>query len=215
MALKLYLHPLSSYCQKVLIALYENDTPFEPVIVDLGDEASRTAFRKVWPIGKFPVLRDDARDHTVPESTIIIEYLARHYPGPTDFIPADADLAWQTRLQDRFFDLHVHMHMQKIVGDKLRPADAKDPHGVAEARKQLQLAYGMIEKHLEGKTWAMGEAFTLADCAASPALFYSTLVAPLGEDHRNLAAYVTRLKQRPSFARVIEEAKPYFWMFPG
>ena len=108
MSLKLYYHPLSSFCRKVLIALYENDTPFMPHLVDLADETSRAEFLKIWPIGKFPVLRDDAKDQTIPESTIIIEYLDQHYPGKTRFVPADADRAWQTRLSDRFYDLYVH-----------------------------------------------------------------------------------------------------------
>ena len=121
MSLKLYFHPLSSFCWKALIALYENDTPFTPQIVNLGDEAERAALLKLWPIGKFPVLRDDAHEQTIPETSIIIEYLDRHYPGRTRFIPADVDLAWQTRLSDRFYDFYVHHSMQKIVGDRLRP----------------------------------------------------------------------------------------------
>ena len=140
MSLKLYFHPLSSYCQKVLVALYENDTPFEPLIVDLGNEASRADFLKVWPVGKFPVLRDDARDRTIPESSIIIEYLDQYHPGMTPLVPTDEDLAWQTRLRDRFYDLHVHYHMQRIVGDRLRPAVNKDPYGVEQARAKLQTA---------------------------------------------------------------------------
>ena len=122
MSLKLYFHPLSSFCQKALIAFYENDTPFEPHIVDLSDETSSAEFKKIWPLGKFPVLRDDAKDRTVPESSIIIEYLGLHYPGRTQLVPADADLARQTRLRDRFYDLYVQLPMQKVVGDKLRPA---------------------------------------------------------------------------------------------
>src|SRR5262245_36356123 len=121
MSLKLYFHPLSSYCQKVLVALYENETPFEAHLVDLGNKASRADFLKIWPVGQFPVLRDDARDRTIPESSIIIEYLGQYHPGTTPLVPADADLAWQARLRDRFYDLHVHNHMQKIVGDRLRP----------------------------------------------------------------------------------------------
>ena len=146
MSLTLHFHPLSSFCHKVLIALYENGTPFTPQIVDLMDEGERTAFRKLWPIGKFPVLRDDARGETVPESSIIIEYLDQHYPGRTRFIPPDAEDARQMRLRDRFFDLYIHLPMQKIVGDRLRPADRKDPHGVEEARAQIATALGMIEQ---------------------------------------------------------------------
>src|ERR1700687_2199665 len=149
MSLTLHFHPLASFCWKTLIALYENDTPFTPNMVDLGNAAERAALLKLWPIGKFPVLRDDARDQTVPESSIIIEYLDRHYPGRTKFIPADPDLAWQTRLRDRFYDLYLHLPMQKIMGDRLRP-EAKDPHGVEEARGQLRTSYRMIEAQMSG-----------------------------------------------------------------
>jgi len=214
MSLTFYFHPLSSYCQKALIALYENDTSFVPHIVDLGDAAARAAFLKIWPIGKFPVLRDDAKGRTIPESTIIIEYLAQHYPGRTQLVPADADLAWQTRLRDRFYDLYIHEPMQKIVGDRLRPAASKDPFGVEQAKARLATAYGMVDEEMAASTWAMGEAFTLADCAASPALFYANLVLPFGDTHKNLAAYFDHLMQRPSFARVVKEAQPYFKLFP-
>jgi glutathione S-transferase len=214
MTLRLYFHPLSSFCQKALIALYENDTPFEPHIVDLGEETSRAAFLKIWPIGKFPVLRDEARGLTVPESTIIIEYLAQHFPGRSALVPADAELARQTRLADRFYDLYVSEPMQKIVGDRLRPADQKDPLGVEQARARLQTAYGIIESEVREKTWAVGEDFTMADCASAPALFYANLVAPFGETHRNTAAYFGRLMERPSFARAVKEAKAYFHFFP-
>jgi glutathione S-transferase len=213
MSLTLHFHPLSSFCWKALIALYENDTPFTPHLVDLGNEAERTALRKLWPVGKFPVLRDDARDQTVPESSVIIEYLDRHYPGRASLIPAEPDLAWQTRLRDRFYDLYVHLPMQKIMGDRLRPEGKKDPHGVEEARAQLRTAYGMIEEQMAAGTWAMGEAFSLADCAAAPPLFYANMVAPFGDTH-NVTAYFERLKARPSVARVLGEAEPYFHMVP-
>ncbi|SHG21869.1 glutathione S-transferase family protein [Bradyrhizobium erythrophlei] len=214
MSLTLHYHPLSSFCWKALIALYENDTPFEPRLVDLGNETERAALLKLWPIGKFPVLRDDAKDRTIPESSIIIEYLDSYYPGRTRFIPADAKLALQTRLRDRFYDLYVHLSVQKIVGDRLRPQGKKDPHGVEEAKARIESCYGMIDKEVAAKTWAMGEAFSLADCAASPALFYASKVMPFGDTHKNVMAYFDRLKARPSFARVIKEAEPYFAMFP-
>jgi glutathione S-transferase len=214
MSLTLHFHPLSSFCWKALIALYENDTPFEPRLVDLGNETERAALLKLWPIGKFPVLRDDAKDRTIPESSIIIEYLDNYYPGRTRFIPADAKLALQTRLRDRFYDLYVHLSVQKIVGDRLRPEGKKDPHGVEEAKVRIQSCYGMIDKEVAAKTWAMGEAFSLADCAASPALFYASKVMPFGDTHKNVTAYFDRLQARPSFARVIKEAEPYFAMFP-
>jgi glutathione S-transferase len=214
MSLTLYFHPLSSFCWKTLIALYENDTPFAPVMVDLSNETERTALLKLWPIGKFPVLRDDAQDRTIPESSIIIEYLDTHCAGRTRFIPADAKLALQTRLRDRFYDLYVHLSVQKIVGDRLRPSGTRDPHGVAEAKARLESCYDIIDKEIAGRTWAMGDAFSLADCAASPALFYANKVVPFGNKHGNMTAYFERLKARPSFARAIREAEPYFHMFP-
>jgi len=214
MSLTLYFHPLSSFCQKVLIALYENDTPFEPHLVNLMDEASSAEFKKIWPIGKFPVLRDDANARTIPESSIIIEYLAQHYPGKTQLIPTDAELALQCRARDRFYDLHVHMQMQKVVGDRLRPADKKDPHGVDHAKLLMQTAFGMIEQEMATRTWALGDSFSMADCAAAPALYYSNLVMPFAETHKNMAAYFGRLMQRPSFARAVKEAEPYRGMFP-
>jgi glutathione S-transferase len=215
MSLTLYFHPLSSFCQKVLIALYENGTPFEPRIVDLADETSRAAFLKVWPIGKFPVLRDEAKDRTIPESSIIIEYLAQHYPGRTDLVPADAELAREGRMRDRFYDLYVNVPMQKIVTDRLRPAGRNDPHGVENAKRLLSTALGMVDQEMAKKTWAMGDAFSMADCAAAPALFYANKVTPFGETHRNAAAYLDRLKKRPSFARALAEAQPYLKLFPG
>jgi glutathione S-transferase len=215
MSLTFYFHPLASYCQKALIALYENATPFTPRLVDLGNEAERGALLKLWPIGKFPVLRDEARDQTVPESSIIIEYLDRHYPGRTKLVPADADLAWQTRLHDRFYDLYVHEPMQKIVADRLRPTDKRDSFGVEEAKARLQTSYGMIEQEMATKTWAMGDHFTMADCAACPSLFYANLVMPFGDTCKNVAAYFDRLKARPSYARVLEEAEPYLKLFPS
>ena len=214
MSLKLYFHPLSSFCHKVLVALYENDTPFVPHIVDLASETARADFKKIWPIGKFPVLHDEARDQTVPESSTIIEYLAQHYPGKTQLVPADPDLARQTRMRDRFYDLYVNVPMQKIVTDRLRPAGKNDPHGVEEAKALLQTACGMIDQEMKTRTWAMGDAFSMADCAAAPAMFYANLVMPFGDTYKNAAAYLDRLMERPSFARAVQEAQPYFASFP-
>jgi len=214
MSLTLYFHPLSSFCHKVLIALYENGTPFEPHIVDLANEASRAEFLKIWPIGKFPVLRDEARDWTVPESSIIIEYLDQHYPGTTRLVPTDPNLARQMRLRDRFFDLYVNVPMQKVVTDRLRPPGNSDPHGVELAKTQLQTALGMVDEAMAKKTWAIGDSFSMADCAAAPALFYANKVMPFGDSHKNVAAYFARLQERPAYARVLEEAQPYFALFP-
>ncbi|HEY0767271.1 MAG TPA: glutathione S-transferase family protein [Steroidobacteraceae bacterium] len=213
--LRLYYHPLASFCWKALIALYENDTPFEPHIVDLGDEASREDFKRIWPIGRFPVLRDEMRGRTIPESSIIIEYLAQHWPGKTQLVPKEADLARDTRLRDRFYDLYVQEPMQKIVTDRLRPAGSSDPHGVEQAQTLLRTAYAMIERETQSGTWAMGDAFSMADCAAAPALFYANLVIPLGDRCRKAAAYLQRLLQRPSVARVVKEAQPYMASFPA
>ena len=214
MTLKLYFHPLASFCHKALIALYEHQIAFEPIIVDLGDERSSAELRALWPLAKFPVMRDDARNCTVAESTIIIEYLDTYRPVGAPFVPADGDLAWQTRLWDRFYDQYVHEPMQKIVGDRLRPAGRNDSFGVEQATAQLGRSYAMIEKRMKSKSWAMGDVFTLADCAAAPALFYANTIVPLGAEHRNTRAYLDRLMVRPSFARVLEEAEPYFGLFP-
>ncbi|MGH6924265.1 MAG: glutathione S-transferase family protein [Propylenella sp.] len=214
MSLTLYYHPLASFCWKVLVALYENDTPFEPVVVDLGDAASRSNFAAVWPLAKFPVLRDNARDSTVAEATIVIEYLDALYPGRTRFLPADPDLAWRTRMWDRVFDHYIHEPMQKIVTDCIRPAGKNDPHGVEEAVRLLRESYALVERHLGSNAWAMGEDFSLADCAASPALFYANTVVPFDATLTKLRAYLDRLTAQPSFARVLTEAEPYFPMFP-
>jgi glutathione S-transferase len=215
MTLTLYFHPLASFCWKVLIALYENETPFEPHVVDLADEASRAELTRLWPIGKFPVLRDEARDRNIPESSIIIEYLAQHYPGNVQLVPADADLARETRLRDRFFDLYVHAPLQKIVADKLRPAGKNDPHGVEEAKALLDTSYGVLDREMATRRWAMGDAFSMADCAAAPALYYANRVRPIGDAHVNARAYLKRLVERPSFVRTFREAEPYLHLFPG
>jgi glutathione S-transferase len=215
-SLTLHYHPLSSFCWKALIGLYENDTPFTPLVVDLGEEASRAAFLSLWPIGKFPVLRDDARDATVPETSVILDYLDAHHPGPVRFTPADPDAAWRTRLWDRFFDLYVMTPMQKIVGDRIRPSDdQRDPFGVEQARGQLANSYGVLEAELAGRTWMSGADFGLADCAALPALYYANKVQPLGQAYPAVSAYLERLTARRSVARVLAEAEPYFHMFPG
>ena len=214
MSLKLYFHPLSSFCQKALVALYENDTPFEPLIVDLFDAKSSAALKAIWPIGRFPVLRDEANDRTVPESSIIIEYLDQHYPGRTQLVPTDAELARQMRLQDRFYDLYVNVPMQKVVTDKLRPSGKNDPHGVEAAKALLHTACDMIEREMAAKTWALGDAFSMADCAAAPALFYANMVTPLANTYPDASAYLGRLMDRPSFARTLKEAQPYLAMVP-
>jgi glutathione S-transferase len=214
MSLTLYFHPLSSFCQKVLVALYENETPFEPHMVDLATETSSAELKRLWPVGRIPVLRDEARERTIPESSIIIEYLAQHYPGRTQLLPSDPDLARQTRLRDRFYDLCVNVPMQKVVTDRLRPAGQHDLYGVEQAKTQLRTAFGMIDHEMGTKTWAMGDDFSMADCAAGPALFYADMVLPFGDEHRRAAVYLARLKERPSFARALREAAPYLANVP-
>lgn len=214
MPLVLHYHPLSSFCHKALIGLYENGTPFVPKLVDLADPGQRAEFLRLWPIGKFPVVRDDARARTIPESSIIIEYLEQHYPGRTKLIPEDPELAREVRLLDRFFDLYVHLPMQKIVGDRLRPEGCHDPHGVEHARSTMRTALGVVEMDMADRTWASGGDFSLADCSAAPALFYADKVMPLAYDYPQVAAYLHRLMERPSYARALAEAQPYFSMFP-
>ncbi len=214
MSLVLYGHPLASFCHKVLIALYESGTPFEDRLVDLTDERSKAELFRYWPVGKMPILRDEARGSTIPETSIIIEYLDRHYPGDTPLLPLDPDRALQVRLWDRFFDLYVQTPMQKIVADKMRADDAKYLQGTSEARATLALAYDMIERQLENRIWIAGDSFSMADCAAAPALFYSETLVPFGSERPRLAAYYERLIHRPSFARVLKEALPYFKYYP-
>ena len=213
MALKFYYHPLASFCHKALIPLYENGTAFEPVMVDLGDASSSASFKAIWPMAKMPVLVDEARGATVAESTIVIEYLDSFYPGTVRFIPQDADQAWRVRFWDRFFDHYVQEPMQKVVIDELRPNGQRDPFGVAQAKSQLAEAYGFIEDQLEDKTWITGDAFTLADCAALPGLFFSSVIMPF-DDRERLWAYYGRLMRRPSVARALLEAGPYLKFFP-
>ena len=207
MSLTLYFHPFSSYCQKALIALYENETPFAPRHINLGDPADAAALKALWGARKFPVLRDEARAETIPESSIIIEYLAQHYPGRSKLIPADGDAARRVRLMDRFFDFYVSDQVTKVVTDTFRPAGKNDALGVEQARATLRNSYGILEQELAGKRWATGSSFTLADCAAAPSLFYANLILPV-HGHRNTAAYLDRLLTRPSFARALKEARP-------
>jgi glutathione S-transferase len=214
-SLTLLFHPLSSFCWKALIGLYELDVPFEKHIVELSNESERAAFARSWPIAKFPVLRDEARDRTVPESSVLLEYVDLLRPGPARLLPADPARALECRLRDRLYDLYIHLPMQKIVGDRLRPEGARDAFGVAQAKAQMETAYALADGQLRGGPWSMGDDFTLADCAAMPALFYGDKVVPFAGRWRHLEAYFARLSKRPSVARVLEEARPYFAMFPG
>ena len=205
------MHPLASYCWKVLLALYEAGTPFQAVQVD-GRPKENEAHAKLWPIAKMPLLQ--AGEDVVPETSIIIDYLQTHRPGSATLIPAGADAAREVRLWDRFFDLYVHTPMQKFVADRLRPEGSKDPFGVEEARATLDTAYAMLEERMAKRTWAAGEAFSMADCSAMPPLFYAEAVHPYRATHPALAAYFERLIARASAQRVLREAQPWFQYFP-
>jgi len=162
----------------------------------------------------FPCCATKARNRTIPESSIIIEYLDRNYPGKTSLIPEGGDIALRTRQAERFHDLCVQAPMQAIVGDRLRPKEARDPIGVARAKSQLRTALDVLDKDMADTVWAIGDRFSMADCAAAPALYYANLVMPFADTHKNAAAYLERLMQRPSFARAVEEAEPFRHMFP-
>ncbi|HYJ29997.1 MAG TPA: glutathione S-transferase family protein [Allosphingosinicella sp.] len=214
MTLRLYFHPFSSFCQKATTALYERGVAFEPEIIDLGDAGHRARLEALWPIAKFPVLRDEAAGVTVAEASLIVEYADRFGNAPP-LVPADRDEALRARLWDRLFDLYVDVPMQKIVTDNFRPEGASDTHGVGEAKTLLARAYAAADAELAktGAPWICGESFTMADCAAAPALFYANIAVPLAE-HAHLDAYYRRLLARPSFARAVDEARPYRHFFP-
>ncbi|WP_223487408.1 glutathione S-transferase family protein [Pseudomonas sp. A-RE-19] len=210
MSLTLYYHPLASFCHKVLIALYENGTEFERRIIDLADAADSAELQALWPIGKFPIIRDHAHQRNLPESSIIIEYLDRLYPGEHRLVPDDWDSALEVRLWDRFFDHYVQVPMQQIVSDRLHATNGD----LTRERSTLKTAYAMLERRMAARIWVAGPAFSMADCAAAPALFYASTLVPFPDDYQHLSAYFDRLVQRPSFQRVIDEARPWFSFYP-
>ena len=212
MALTLYAHPFSSYCQKVLIALYEEDLAFDYRLLAPENPDALSAFAALWPIGRFPILVDNER--VVGEATIIIEDLQSRHPGPVTLIPAEPEAALEVRMLDRIFDNYVMTPMQKIVGDALRAPDERDKRGVADARALLDTAYAWLEQRLAGRDWAAGADFGLADCAAAPALFYADWSHPIPDGCPGLRDYRARLLGRPSFARAVDEARPYRAFFP-
>lgn len=211
-SLTLYAHPFSSYCQKVLMALYENATPFAYRQLGPEDPEAGAEWVRLWPMKKMPVLVDG--ETPVLESSVIIEHLDLFHPGPARLVPADAKQALDVRLMDRVFDNYVMTPMQAIVFDHLRPADDRDPFSVARAHEKLDDAYRWLDGTLAGRHWACGDAFTLADCAAAPSLFYADWVHKIDAAFGNLRAYRSRLLARPSFARSVEEARPFRKLFP-
>jgi len=210
--LQLFAHPFSSYCQKVLIALYENDTPFTYRMLSPDEPSAMEELRAIWPIAKFPMLLD--RDKPLMEASVIIEHLDRHYPGPARFLPEDPDRALDVRFWDRFFDNYIATPQQKFVEDALRPEKERDPLGVERARALLDLAYAHLDRRMRGREWVAGDDFSLADCSAGPQLFYADWTHALGERFPAVSAYRERLNRRPAFARCIEEARPYRTYFP-
>ncbi len=212
MALELFSHPFSSYCMKATIALYENDTPFELKLLDSAAPENFPVFASLWPMKKFPLLRDNGM--SVMESSIIIEHLQIYYPGPVRLIPQDEDQALEARFMDRFFDNYVHTPQGRIVVNAIRKPEDRDPKGVEEARGMLETAYAWLDDLMADRQWAIGDQFTLADCSAGPALFYADWTHRIGERFKHVRAYRARLNSRPSFARCIEEARPYRGYFP-
>lgn len=211
-ALQLFAHPFSSYCQKVLIALYENDLPFTFRMLGPDDPDNFAQFAGLWPIAKFPLLTDDGT--AVMESSIIIEHLQQRHPGPVRMIPEDGDAALDVRMMDRIFDNHVMTNMQRVVADALRPPERRDATEVAQAKAALETAYRWLDGRMAGRQWAAADSFSLADCAAAPSLFYADWVHPIPEELGHLKAYRARLLARPSFARAVDEARPYRPLFP-
>ncbi|WP_424681183.1 glutathione S-transferase family protein [Frateuria sp. YIM B11624] len=207
---RLYAHPFSSYSQKALIALYENGTPFE--YRSLEDPQANEELAALWPMRRFPVLVDQGR--TILEASCVVEYLDLHYPGPMRLIPADPEAALEVRMLDRFFDNYVSTPQQKVVFDRLRAEENRDAYGVAEGRTMLETAYAWLDRHMAGREWAAGDAFSLADCAAAPFLFYADWTHPIDPSFAHVRAYRARLLARPSFARAVDEARPYRSYFP-
>lgn len=212
MSLKVYGHPFSSYCQKVLIALYENATPFEFRMLSPDTPQVAAEHAVLWPLRRMPVLVDGSR--TVVEASIIIEYLDLHHPGASPLLSRQHDAALEARTMDRFFDNYVMTPMQKIVLDALRAPASRDPQGVGEARELLDSAYAWLDGAMRGREWALTSGFGFADCAAAPALFYADWVHPMGSRFPEASAYRQRLLGRPSFARAVDEARPYRAFFP-
>lgn len=212
MALILYAHPFSSFCQKALIAFYENAVPFQFRMLGPEDPEASAELGALWPLRRFPVLVDG--DRTVMEASIIVEHLQIHHPGPVRLVPEDPAAALDVRMLDRVFDNYVSTPQQKLVFDRLRPEGGRDPHGVEEACGMLDTAYAWLDDRMRGREWAAGDAFSLADCAAAPALFYADWSHPIGDRFASLRAYRQRLLARPSFARAVDEARPYRHLFP-
>jgi glutathione S-transferase len=212
MNLRLYAHPFSSYCQKVLIALYDNNIPFELRMLGPETPGNFAELARMWPLQRFPVLVD--ADRVLMEASIIIEHISLHYAEPGRLVPGEPKAALNIRFMDRFFDNYVMTPMQRIVGDALRTPDKRDEQTVTEARALLETSYSWLDARMAGRGWAAGDDFSLADCAAAPSLFYADWVHPVDSRFAHLLSYRQRLLSRPSFARAVDEARPYRKLFP-
>ena len=212
MSLQLFAHPFSSYSQKVLIALDESQTPFTLRLLGNEDPKTGEEFAALWPLKRFPLLVDGAE--TIAESSIIIEHLSLHHPGPRPLLPPQPQEALPVRAMDRFFDNYVMTPMMRIVFDRIREEADRDPHGVAEARALLDTAYQWLDGRMAGREWACSGDFSMADCAAAPSLFYADWVHEIDSAFPNTRAYRARLLARPSVARAVEAARPYRHLFP-
>jgi glutathione S-transferase len=210
--MRLYYHPFSSYSQKAVIAFDEYAISFEPRSLDGPDSPALRELAALWPMERFPVLVDG--EHTVLEASCIVEYIGLRVPPARRLIPEDPLLALEVRMLDRVFDNYVSTPQQKVVFDALRPQDQRDAHGVDEARRTLETAYAWLDTRMAGRTWAVDERFSLADCAAAPFLFYAHWTHPIAPQHSHLLSYRRRLLQRPSFARAVDAARPYRTYFP-
>lgn len=211
--MKLFFHPLSSYSQKTLMAFYEKNVPFVPELVQLMEPAARAEYKKLYPLGKLPLLQLE-NGRLIPESSIIIEYIDTQVDSGPTLIPFDIDLGRRTRFHDRQFDFYVNNPMMTILFDGLKPPEARNPAAVAQARETLDTMYPYLDELFGKRTYALGDTFTMADCAAAPALAYCRMVHPF-DGFKHLSAYSHRLAERPSFARVQKEAAPYLEAMMG
>lgn len=207
MTIALYEHPLSSYAQKAKTAFYEKGVAFESKLLD-GSEPVASEFAALSPLGKFPLVTDG--DRVIFESTAIIEYLDVAFPDTPPLIPADPMTAVEARMWDRFFDNYFQTPFQRIVGKAI----GREVCDELKLRGQLETAYAMLDNHMAGREWAVGDAFSIADCSAAPALLYADWTHAIPKEHANVWAYRDRLLARPSYARALDEARPYRHMYP-
>lgn len=206
--MKLYYHPVSGYSQKVAMAFYEKEQAFEADIVNFFDEEDAADYREIHPLGKIPMLELESGE-LVWESSIIVEYLDTHFETGTRLIPEEKNAARRARFFERLSDLYVMASVSTIMRDPLKPEGDRDAKAVARARETLTIMFPLMNEALGQNTWALGETFSVADCAIAPALAYARKIHPY-EQFTNLTAYAARIHERPSWQRVWQEAKPHF-----